>query len=95
MWLTLFPLRKFYAEQMLALLRTKRMQLRNHADSKTMKRSLGWKGYAIYTYNIKFGLLEVRENEISLRTVCSGTRQLLTLEGTLVVNLSFSNFYSW
>jgi len=69
------------------LLRTKRMQLRNHADSKTMKRSLGWKGYAIYTYNTKFGLLEVRDNEISLRTLCSGTRQLRTLEGTLALGL--------
>jgi len=27
-----FPLRKFYAEQMFILLRTKRMQQRNHAD---------------------------------------------------------------
>jgi len=27
-----FPLRKYYTEQMFVLLRTKRMQLRNHAD---------------------------------------------------------------
>jgi len=44
----LFPLRKFYAEQMLVLLRTKRMQLRNHADTQSVKRSKRWKGYAIY-----------------------------------------------
>jgi len=36
---TVFPLRKFYTEQMILLLRTKRMQLRNHADTQTVKRS--------------------------------------------------------
>jgi len=34
-----FPLKKFYTEQMFVLLRTKRMQLRNHADTQTVKRS--------------------------------------------------------
>jgi len=34
-----FPLRKFYTEQMFVLLRTKRMQLRNHADTQPVKRS--------------------------------------------------------
>jgi len=34
-----FPLRKFNAEQMFVLLRTKRMQLRNHADTQPVKRS--------------------------------------------------------
>jgi len=34
-----FPLRKFYTEQMLVLLRTKCIQLRNHADTQTVKRS--------------------------------------------------------
>jgi len=33
---------------MLVLLRTKRMQLRNHADTQSVKRSKRWKGYAIY-----------------------------------------------
>jgi len=28
-----FPLKKFYPEQMFVLLRTQRMQLRNHADT--------------------------------------------------------------
>jgi len=44
-------LRKFYTEQMFVMLRTKRMQLRNHADTQTAKRSQRWKGYAksIYT----------------------------------------------
>jgi len=35
----LFPLRKFYTEQMLVSLRTERMQLRNYADTQTVKRS--------------------------------------------------------
>jgi len=35
----MFPLRIFYIEQMFALLRTERMQLRNHADTQTVKRS--------------------------------------------------------
>jgi len=34
-----FPLRKFYTEQMFALLRTKRMQMRNHANIQPAKRS--------------------------------------------------------
>jgi len=35
----MFPQRKFYTEQMFVLLRTKRMQLRNHADTQTVKDS--------------------------------------------------------
>jgi len=34
-----FTLRKFYTEQMFALLRTERMQLRNNVDTRTVKRS--------------------------------------------------------
>ena len=41
------------------------MLLRNHVDAQLVKR---YKGYAIYIYDIKFALLQVRENEISLRT---------------------------
>jgi len=33
--------------------------------------------------DIKFGMMQVRENEISLRKWSAGTAQLLTLEGTL------------
>jgi len=33
------PLRKFYTEKMFVLLRTKRIQLRNHADTQIVKRS--------------------------------------------------------
>jgi len=34
------------------------------------------KGYAICTYRIKFRMLEVRENETSLRKLSGGTAQL-------------------
>jgi len=47
-----FPLRKFYAEQMFVLLRTKRMQLRNHTDTQTVKRFQRQKGYVMYIYRI-------------------------------------------
>jgi len=57
-----FPPRKFYTEQMFVLLRTKRMQQRNHADTQTLKRSQRWKGYAtyIYIYRVKFRMSKVR-----------------------------------
>jgi len=35
---TVFPLRKFYTEQMFVLLRTERMQLLNHACTQPVKR---------------------------------------------------------
>jgi len=37
-----------------------------------------------YIYDIGFRMLQVRENEISLRKWSGGTAQLLTLEGTLM-----------
>ena len=63
----MFRLRKLYAEQMFVFLRIKRMQLRNHADTQPVKRFQGWMDYAIYTYRIKFIMLEVHENGIALR----------------------------
>jgi len=36
-----------------------------------------------HIYNIKLGMLEMRENEISLRKWSSGTAQLRTVEGTV------------
>ena len=48
----MFPLRKLYAEQMFVLLRTERMQLRNHADTQTVKRFQRQKSYVIYIYRI-------------------------------------------
>jgi len=41
-----------------------------------------------YTYDIKFGMLQVREIEISLRKRSGVTAQLHTLEGTLAVGVS-------
>ena len=60
---------------MFVLLRTKRMQLRNHADTQIVKRSQRQRGYAIYIYiySIKFRVLEVSENEIALRKLSRGT----------------------
>jgi len=43
-----FPQRKFYTEQMFVLLRTKRMEWCNRADTPTVKRSQRQKGCAIY-----------------------------------------------
>jgi len=37
--MVVFLLRKFYLEQMFVLLRTKHMQLRNHADTQPVKGS--------------------------------------------------------
>jgi len=68
---------------MFVLLRIERMQLRNHVDTQPMKRS---NRYAIYIHHIKFGMLEVRENEISLRKLSGGTAQLRNLAGTLLTN---------
>jgi len=36
-----------------------------------------------YMQDIRFGMLQVRENEISLRKCSGGAAQLRTLEGTL------------
>ena len=37
-----------------------------------------------YIYDIKFGILQVRKNEISLRKCFGSSAHLRTLEGTLV-----------
>jgi len=58
---------------MFVLLCMKRTQLRNHADTQTVKRSQRLKGYAIYMYRIKFRMLDMRENEIALRKLSGGT----------------------
>ena len=62
------PLTKYYTKQIFVLLRTRRMQLCNHADKTqcsvpSVKRAMREK----IAYRIKFGMLQVRENEISLR----------------------------
>ena len=77
-----FPLRNFYTEQVLIFMI---IQLHSHADAKPLKRFGQYKGYATYSAQyIKFGMLQVRENEISLREwSAGGTAQLRTLERTL------------
>jgi len=48
----------------------------------------------LYIYDIKFGMLQVRENEISLRKLSRGIAQLRIVEGTL--NSGFlSRFLNW
>jgi len=41
-----------------------------------------------YIYDIKFGMLQVRKNEISLRKCFGSSAHLRTLEGTLVTRES-------
>ena len=67
-WWPVFPLSKFYTVYV-------RTQLRNHVDKQPVKRFKRWKSYAIYTH-IKFGMLQVRENENSLRKCSGSTAQL-------------------
>jgi len=56
-----FFVRKLYTEQMFVSMR---MQLCNHVQSKPVKRFQQLKAMR-YTYDITFGMLQVRENEIS------------------------------
>jgi len=42
-------------------------------------------GYAVYIRRMEFRMLEVRENEISLRKLSGGTTHLCTLGWTLLV----------
>ena len=44
-WSSVFPLRKFYTEQIFVLVS---MQLRNHVDAQLVKRFKRWKAHAIY-----------------------------------------------
>jgi len=60
----MFPIRKFYFEQTLVSVR---IRLRNHADTQPAKRCKRHKGFAIYLYESKFGMLKVREKDVSLR----------------------------
>jgi len=67
-----------------------RMQFHNHIDSRhTTSETFRW-DYAIYIryHDIEFGILQVRENEISLRKCSGSSAHLRTLEGTLVIRKS-------
>jgi len=54
-----------------------------HTTSETFR-----KGYAIYIYDIKLGMLQVRKNEISLRKCSGSSAHLRTFKGTLVTRES-------
>jgi len=60
-----FPVRKFYIEQMFVLVR---IQFHNHVDTQPVKR---FERAMRYMRDIKFGMLQVRKSDISLRK-CSG-----------------------
>jgi len=65
--------RKFYTEQMFVLVR---MQFHNHVDTQTVKR---FERAMPCIYDIKFGMLQVRKNEISLRKSSGVSAHLRTL----------------
>ena len=67
-----FSITKFYTEKIFVWVR---MQLRKHVDTR-------WSVTRVmqYTCNVNFGMLQVRENEISLRKRSGGTAHLRTLE---------------
>jgi len=72
------PVRSFYIEQMFVSVR---MQFHKHADTQPVKR---FDRTMRYICDIKFGMLQVRKNEISLHKCSGGSAQLRSLEGALV-----------
>jgi len=68
-----FPSRKCYTEQMFVFIR---VQLRNHADAQTVKRG---ERAMQYISEIEFGMLQVRENEISPGRWSGGTLEFSQL----------------
>ena len=73
------PVRTFYIEQMFFSVR---MQFNKHVHTQPVKR------FERAIYHIKFGMLQVRKNEVSLRKCPGGSAQLRTSEGTLVTRVS-------
>jgi len=71
------PVRKCHTKQIFVLVR---MQLCSHVDTQTVKR--------FKREYVAFVMLQVRENEISLRKWSDGTAQFRTLEGTLAVTFA-------
>ena len=74
----MFPVRKFYIEQIFVSVR---MQFHNHVDTQPVKR---FDRAMQYICDIKFGLLQVYKNEISLPKCFGSYAHFRTLEGTLV-----------
>ena len=62
-----------------------RMQFHNHVDTQPVKR---FDRAMRYVCHIKFGMLQVRKNEISLRKCSGSSAHLRTSEGTLVTTES-------
>jgi len=77
-----FPVRKFYIEQMLVSVR---MQFHNHVDTQPVKR---FDRAMRQIYDIKFEKLQVRKNDISLRKCSDSSAHLRTSEGILVTRES-------
>ena len=71
----MFPVKKLYIEQMFVLVR---MQFHNHVDTQLVKR---FDSALRCIYDIKFGMLQVRKSEISLRKCFGSSAQLRTLRG--------------
>jgi len=76
------PVRKFYIEQMFASVR---MQFHNYVDTQPVKR---FDRAMRCICDIKFGMLQVRKNEISLCKCSGGSPQLRTSGETLVTRES-------
>ena len=80
---------------MFVLLRTKHMQLRDHADTQPVNFPIVERAIPMrYICHIKVRMLLVRENEIALGKLSGGTAHahLRTLEGTML--LCFSKILS-
>ena len=76
------PVRNFYIEKMFVSVR---MQFHNHEDTQPVK---SFERTMRCIYDIKFGMLQVRKNEISLRECSGSSAHLRTLKGTLVTRES-------
>jgi len=60
-----------------------RTRLHSHVDAHNQGSVSSGKKAMRYIYDIKFGMLKARENEIALRKCSAGTAHLRTFEGTL------------
>jgi len=67
-----------------------RMQFHNHVDIHDTTSETFRKGYAMYT-RYKFGMLQVRKNDISLRKCSDSCAHLSNLEETLVTGILYNS----
>jgi len=68
-----------------------RTQLHDHVDTQPVKRI---ERSMRCIYDIKFGMLQVHKNEISLRKCSGSSAQLRTFEGTLMVAKESARFHN-